>query len=146
MHCILNYPTKNVNANLKMIKDLKKKFPNNIIGYSDHTLPSKDISPCSIAYLLGARVIEKHFTLNKKKSGNDHYHSMDLNDANLIINQINNLREYVGYSKSKNFIKTEIKPRKFARRSIVAKVNISKGEKFTKLNITTNDLAMGYHP
>ena len=41
MHCILNYPTKNFNANLKMIEDLKK-FPN-IIGYSDHTLPSKDI-------------------------------------------------------------------------------------------------------
>ena len=66
MHCILNYPTKNSNANLKMIEDLKKKFPNIIIGYSDHTLPSNDISPCSIAYQLGARVIEKHFTFNKK--------------------------------------------------------------------------------
>ena len=67
MHCILNYPTKDIEANLRMIKILKEKFPNNIIGYSDHTLPSNDISPCSIAYSLGARVIEKHFTLDKKK-------------------------------------------------------------------------------
>ena len=81
-----------------------------------------------------------------KKSGNDHYHSMDLNDANLIINQIKNLREYIGYSKSKNYIKSEIKPRKFARRSIVAKVNILNGEKFTTSNITTKDLVMGCHP
>ena len=88
MHCILNYPTKEFNANLKMIDDLKINFPNNIIGYSDHTLPTKDISPCSIAYQLGARVIEKHFTFNKKKSGNDHYHSIDLKDARLIIDQI----------------------------------------------------------
>lgn len=146
MHCILNYPTKNFNANLKMIKDLKKKFPNNIIGYSDHTLPSKDISPCSIAYQLGARVIEKHFTFDKKKSGNDHYHSMDLNDANLIINQINKLRDYIGYYNSKNYIKTEIKARKFARRSIVAKIDIKKGEKFSTSNITTKRPGNGISP
>ena len=40
MHCILNYPTKDSNANLNMISDLKKKFPKNTIGYSDHTLPN----------------------------------------------------------------------------------------------------------
>ena len=45
MHCILNYPTKDIDANLKMIEIIRKKFPNNIIGYSDHTLHSSDISP-----------------------------------------------------------------------------------------------------
>ncbi len=146
MHCILNYPTKDFNANLKMIDHLKKKFPNNIIGYSDHTLPTRDISPCSIAYQLGARVIEKHFTFNKKKSGNDHYHSMDLKDARLIIDQINKINVYIGSSRSKNFIKSEITPRKYARRSIVAKIDIKKGEKFSKSNITTKRPGNGLSP
>ena len=129
-----------------MIDDLKKNFPNNIIGYSDHTLPTRDISPCSIAYQLGARVIEKHFTFNKKKSGNDHYHSMDLKDARLIIDQINKINVYIGSSRSKNFIKSEITPRKYARRSIVAKIDIKKGEKFSESNITTKRPGNGLSP
>lgn len=146
MHCILNYPTKDSDANLNMIEDLKKKFPKNFIGYSDHTLPSKSISPCSLAYQLGARVIEKHFTYNKKKSGNDHYHSMDYNDAKLMINQINKIYEYIGNIKSKNFIQSELKSRKYARRSIVAKVDIKRGEKFTSQNITTKRPGNGISP
>ena len=146
MHCILNYPTKNFNANLKMISDLKKNFPKSIIGYSDHTLPSNDISPCTIAYQLGARVIEKHFTFNKKKIGNDHYHSMDLKDARKIIHQIDKTIEYIGFSKYKKFIKSEIKARKYARRSIVAKIDIKKNEKFSELNITTKRPGNGISP
>ena len=72
MHCILNYPTKDWNANLSMIADLKKNFPQYIIGYSDHTLPSKEMKNLTTAYILGARVIEKHFTINKKMFGPDH--------------------------------------------------------------------------
>ena len=96
MHCILNYPTKDIDANLKMIEIISKEFPNNIIGYSDHTLPSSDISPCSIAYLLGARVIEKHFTFNKNIKGNDHYHSMNKLDARKILNEIERIRLLLG--------------------------------------------------
>ena len=70
---------------------------------------------------------------------------MDLNDANLIINQIKNLREYIGYSKSK-YIKSEIKPRKFARRSIVAKVNILNGKNLLHQILLQKDLVMGCHP
>ena len=66
MHCILSYPTVDENANLKMILDLKKKFPKFIIGYSDHTVPDKNMLNTSVAYMLGAKVIEKHFTHNKK--------------------------------------------------------------------------------
>ena len=69
LHCILNYPTKVNNANLRMITHLKSKFKRNIIGYSDHTLPTKELDSLIVAYLLWARVLEKHFTLNKKKKG-----------------------------------------------------------------------------
>ena len=58
MHCILNYPTKNEDANLNMITSLKKEFPDCIIGYSDHTLPSKDMQNLLTSYLLGGKVIE----------------------------------------------------------------------------------------
>ena len=85
MHCILNYPTLDKDANLNMISSLKKNFPNNLIGYSDHTLPSMDMKNIVTAYILGARVIEKHFTLNKKLPENDHYHSMDLNDLKSYV-------------------------------------------------------------
>ena len=107
MHCILNYPTKDIDANLKMIEIISKEFPNNIIGYSDHTLPSSDISPCSIAYLLGARVIEKHFTFNKNIKGNDHYHSSYKLDARKILNEIERIRLLLGNALIKNCIKRE---------------------------------------
>ena len=56
LHCILNYPTKNNHANLKMISHLRSNFPKNLIGYSDHTLPSKQMESLTAAYLLGAKV------------------------------------------------------------------------------------------
>ena len=79
LHCVLNYPTPNEHARLKKIEDLREHFPNRIIGYSDHTLPQEMI-PCVSATLLGAKIIEKHFTFDKTLPGNDHYHSMDIND------------------------------------------------------------------
>jgi sialic acid synthase SpsE len=79
MHCVLNYPTMDENANLGMIKDLIKHFPQVVPGYSDHTLPNK-MDICKTATLLGAAVIEKHFTHDKTLPGNDHYHAMDKED------------------------------------------------------------------
>ena len=67
LQCILNYPTKNSDANLNMIKSLQREFPDCISGYSDHTMASNYMQNLITAYLLGAKVIEKHFTLNKKK-------------------------------------------------------------------------------
>ena len=83
LHCILNYPTLDENANLGMIKGLKKAFPKKIIGYSDHTLPKK-MKTLEIATLLGAAILEKHFTHNKSLPGNDHYHAMDKNDLKVF--------------------------------------------------------------
>ena len=85
MHCILSYPTADENASLKMILDLKNKFPKFIIGYSDHTVPDKNMLNATAAYTMGAKVIEKHFTHNKKLKGNDHYHSMNVKDLNYIF-------------------------------------------------------------
>ncbi|MBD1172207.1 N-acetylneuraminate synthase family protein, partial [Pelagibacterales bacterium SAG-MED05] len=96
MHCILNYPTKDWNANLSMITDLKKNFPQYIIGYSDHTLPDTNMLNLTTAYLLGAKVIEKHFTHNKKLKGNDHYHSMDVEDLKNLSKNITHINKILG--------------------------------------------------
>ena len=124
MHCILNYPTKDINANLNMILDLKKKFPKNIIGYSDHTLPDFSMLNISTAYILGAKVIEKHFTYNKRLPGNDHYHSMDVNNLKTITKNINKIDEILGKLDEKKVLQSELKSRKFARRSIVVKKDL----------------------
>ena len=65
LHCILNYPTPIENAHINMIKGLGCAFPNYFIGYSDHTLPDESMTPLLAAWLLGAVVLEKHFTHDK---------------------------------------------------------------------------------
>src|SRR5690606_25694149 len=79
LHCVLNYPTADHEANVGMILGLRRAFADKIIGYSDHTLPN-DMKVCEIATLLGGRIIEKHFTHDKSLPGNDHYHAMDKSD------------------------------------------------------------------
>ncbi len=145
MHCILNYPTLDKDANLNMINSLKKKFPNNLIGYSDHTLPSHDMKNITTAYILGARVIEKHFTLNKKLKGNDHYHSMDLNDLTILSKKIKQINTIIG-NKEKTFLSSEKKSRKFARRSIVAKIKIHKNQIIKKKDLICKRPGTGIEP
>lgn len=135
MHCVLNYPTKNENANLNFISTLKKKFPDYLIGYSDHVSPDNELTSVETAWNLGAQIIEKHFTYDKKKRGNDHYHSADKNDLLNFFKRLKKINELKGnFSKD---LRKEANSIKFARRSIVAKKNIKKGEKFTKDNLTT---------
>ena len=135
MHCILNYPTKDWNANLSMILDLKKNFPQYIIGYSDHTLPDSNMLNLTTAYSLGAKVIEKHFTHNKKLKGNDHYHSMDFKDLKNLSKNIKHINIILGKIGKKKFVKSEVKSRKFARRSIVVKKDLKKNKIITENDI-----------
>tara|TARA_B100002051_G_C16707413_1_gene624610 strand:- start:203 stop:1255 length:1053 start_codon:yes stop_codon:yes gene_type:complete len=146
MHCILNYPTKDYNANLRMIESLKKEFPEFLLGYSDHTLPDKNMQNLCSAYILGANVIEKHFTLNKKLKGNDHYHSMDEKDLKFLSINLNKIRVSLGTFKNKEMIKSEKISKKNARRSIVLKKNILKGQILTKKNLICKRPATGISP
>jgi len=136
MHCILNYPTSNFDANLGMINDIKKNFPNYVIGYSDHTLPDKYMNNLNVAFSLGAKVLEKHFTLNKRLKGNDHYHSMDFEDLKKLRANINQTINLIGSgNQKKTAIKVENKSRKNARRCIAAKMNLKKGSILKEQNL-----------
>ncbi|MBN1523563.1 MAG: N-acetylneuraminate synthase family protein [Spirochaetales bacterium] len=126
LHCILSYPTNYEDANLNRILHLKKAFPECSIGYSDHTPPDKNMLVTTVAYSFGATIIEKHFTLNKNIPGNDHYHAMDSDDLRCLCKNISFLSKILSKNE-KNFLKCEEIPRRFARRSIVAKRDLSSG-------------------
>ena len=145
MHCILNYPTKDNDANLSMITSLQKEFPDCVSGYSDHTLPSNDMQNLTTAYLLGAKVIEKHFTLSKKMLGNDHYHSLNKKDLILFNKKINFIRTTLG-SNQKHYLKSELKSRRNARRSIVLNTNLSKGKKIKTEHLICKRPGIGLSP
>lgn len=144
LHCVLNYPTPDENANLGMIRGLKKAFPSNLIGYSDHTLP-KNMKTLEIATLLGSVVIEKHFTHDKNLPGNDHYHSMDKKDLNLFNNRLDVIFNLIGGFKVEA-LPDESSARENARRSLVAAKSINKGEVITLDHLTFKRPAHGVSP
>ena len=144
MHCVLNYPTPDENANLGMIAGLKKEFPDNIIGYSDHTLP-KEMKVCEMATILGAVIIEKHFTHDKSLPGNDHYHAMDKEDLNKFKASLETTFKILGSFKIESLADEE-KSRLNARRSLVAAKDISKGKIIEKSDLTFKRPAHGISP
>ncbi len=144
MHCVLNYPTLDKNANLGMIKDLIGKFSGTIPGYSDHTLP-RDMEALKIAHLLGAVVLEKHFTHDKTLPGNDHYHAMDKEDLKLFFRKMEEVYDFIG-SQQKAPLETEEISRNNARRSLVASKKIEKGEIVDQSHLTWKRPAHGISP
>lgn len=144
LHCILSYPTNNIDANLGMIRDLQNNFPNIKIGYSDHTRPGKMNIP-NLAFVMGCVLIEKHFTFNKKLKGNDHYHSADKNDLANLRKSLKEVQLIMGLNKKK-VIPAEKKSRIFARRSIVANKFIVKNKKITFKDLTFKRPGTGIEP
>lgn len=145
MHCVLSYPTKDEDANLLMIKDIKEQFEGYDIGYSDHTKPDDKMLILTTAYLYGANIIEKHFTLDKTLTGNDHYHAMDVEDVKTFNENIELINKIKG-KKVKQPLVCESLSRKEARRSIVASKDIKKGEEITRDNITFKRPGTGISP
>ncbi|ALV23650.1 N-acetylneuraminate synthase [Campylobacter iguaniorum] len=144
LHCVLNYPTKDKNANLGMILDLKARFPDKLIGYSDHTLP-KNMRVCEMAVLLGSVIIEKHFTHDKSLQGNDHYHAMDKDDLKQFRYNLDSAFEILGEFEVKS-IEDEEPARKNARRSLVSAKSIKKGDIITDDCLTFKRPAHGISP
>jgi N-acetylneuraminate synthase len=145
LHCVLEYPTPFAHANLNRIVTLKNKYPDIIIGYSDHTKPDEDADVIKTAYNLGAVVVEKHFTLDKSLPGNDHYHAMDPKDAIKIISGIDFINSLRG-SYDIKCLDTELNSRQNARRSLVANCNIEKGDIINREMLTFKRPGTGISP
>ncbi|MBM77128.1 MAG: acetylneuraminic acid synthetase [Crocinitomicaceae bacterium] len=144
MHCVLNYPTPNEHANIAMIKDISNNFPKAVTGYSDHTLP-ESMDTCLYAWILGAKIIEKHFTHDKSLPGNDHYHAMDKEDLKLFWKKVKHAEVLLGQEKITS-LPSEEPARKNARRSLVASCDISAGTKIDYNHLTWKRPAHGISP
>lgn len=144
LHCVLNYPTPDVQANLGMILDLKTRFPDNLIGYSDHTLPA-DMKVCEMATMLGSRIIEKHFTHDKSLPGNDHYHAMDKADLRRFVQNLERMQTILGSFELKA-LEAEEAARRHARRSLVAAREIAQGAIVEADDLTFKRPAHGIAP
>ena len=143
LHCVLNYPTERKHANLNRIKFLKEKFKDCIIGYSDHTLP-ENLNCLISSVLLGSRVIEKHFSLDKNLSGNDHFHSFDPSDLKRFKKIISNFLVLLGDGSAS--VNTQEISRKNARRSCVSFGLIKKNSLITREMITFKRPGIGVQP
>lgn len=144
LHCVLSYPTQVKDANLQRITKLRTKYPNVVIGYSDHTQPQDSTLACPISVAYGARIIEKHFTLNKLLDGDDHYHAVDPNGLKQLVRDCH---DAMTMTKPANEMKeSEIPARTYARRSIVAAKNLAAGTTITNEDIDFKRPGTGMSP
>lgn len=145
LHCVINYPAPLTEINMNVVETLKKEFPEAIIGYSDHTAEALD-APLA-AVVKGAKVIEKHITLDKKMEGPDHFFALNpqelkemvcaVRDAEQKIksNQKVNLNQVVLGSFEKKINASEEYLRNFAYQTIITSAPIKKGELIGKNNL-----------
>lgn len=145
MHCVLEYPTPYEHANLNKITALKQRYPELVIGYSDHTKPDDCADVIKTAYLLGAQVVEKHFTLDKSLPGNDHYHAMDALDAEKILSGIRFIDRLRG-SGDIRCLPGEEAARTNARRSLVSAAFIKAGTIIRREQVTFKRPGTGIAP
>lgn len=145
LHCVLSYPTRPQDANLRVIQTLKQIFPDVKVGFSDHVAPDPSMTTLSTAYILGAEVIEKHFTLDKTLPGNDHYHSGDPTDFKKAVANFKLINQLLG-NPEKTVLKCEEIPRREARRSLVLKRTLHQNDVITAKDLIPKRPGTGISP
>lgn len=141
LHCNTEYPTPMEDVNLKAMITMEKEF-SLPVGYSDHT---QGIEIPVAAAALGACVLEKHFTLDRGMEGPDHQASLEPEELKAMVAAVRNVEEALGSGK-KEPSQSEQKNRAVARKSIVAKCRIKKGERFSEENLTVKRPGTGISP
>ena len=142
LHCNTEYPTPMKDVNLLAMLTIKNKF-NVEIGYSDHTL---GIEVPTAAVALGAKMIEKHFTLDRSLPGPDQLASLEPLELKAMVASIRNIELAISGNGIKEPSSSELKNMEIARKSIVAKTAINKGDVFSESNITTKRPGNGISP
>ena len=142
LHCNTEYPTPFQDVNLLAMLSIKNKF-NVEIGYSDHTL---GIEVPIAAVALGAMMIEKHFTLDRSLPGPDQLASLEPLELKAMVASIRNIEIAISGNGIKEPSSSELKNMVIARKSIVAKTAIKKGDIFSESNITTKRPGNGISP
>ena len=141
LHCNTEYPTPMEDVNLKAMLTIREELGVNI-GYSDHTL---GIEVPIAAVAMGATVIEKHFTLDRTLTGPDHAASLEPHELKSMVTAIRNIKKAMGDGIKKPS-PSETRNIPIARKSIVAKKPIKKGERYSEENITVKRPGTGISP
>lgn len=130
MHCVSLYPTAAKDCNLRQIQTLSSLYPDIIWGFSDH---SQGPLAATLAVTMGAKIIEKHFTLDHEMAGPDHWFSMDVTEMSQMVKDIRFAEEAFGDG-DVTPAEAEIAERAIRRRRVVAKKDLAAGE---SLNLDT---------
>lgn len=141
LHCTTAYPTPIEDVNLRAMISIQQRFGVQI-GYSDHT---QGIEVAIAAASLGASIIEKHFTLDRNLPGPDHNASLEPQELSAMIKAIRNIEIALGDG-NKRVMPSESLNRNIARKSIVAKRKILRGEILTEENMTQKRPGNGISP
>ena len=141
LHCNTQYPTPYTDVNLRAMDTLRARYGVEV-GYSDHTA---GIEVPIAAVAMGATVIEKHFTLDKTMEGPDHKASLEPHTLKAMVDSIRHIECALGNGE-KTASASEAPNKAVARKSIVAKCDIQKGDILTAQNITTKRPGNGISP
>ncbi len=141
LHCTTSYPTNMDEVNLNAMVSIGKEFDVNI-GYSDHT---QGIEVSIAAVALGATIIEKHFTLDRNLPGPDHKASLEPRELTVLVQAIRNIETAMGDG-VKRPMKSELANMNAARKSLVARQRIQKGDVFTVDNLDAKRPGSGISP
>lgn len=123
LHCTSAYPTLPQDANIKFLQFLQKRY-NCLVGFSDHTM---SVSIPATAVALGARIIEKHFTLSRAMEGPDHKFALEPDELKQLVKNIRDTEQSLGNGKSKKILPVENKFKKKIMMKIVAGEDVAVG-------------------
>jgi len=142
LQCTASYPAKFEKLNLNVITSLREKYPNNVIGFSGH---DNGISMAVVAYALGARVIEKHFTLNRAMKGTDHAFSLEPIGLQKMVRDLKRASVALGDGVKKIYDEEKAPLRKMGK-MIVAALDLPAGHKITESDLDFRSPADGLQP
>jgi len=144
LHCNLSYPTPIKEANLRRIEAIQNEFPDAVLGYSDHTQPQDSELACPLSVALGVRIVEKHYTLNKYLREDDHYHAADQDG---LARLVKNCQDAFSMTNAyREMTESEEGARQYARRSVVAAIDLSEGTVLTEKHIDYKRPGTGVSP
>lgn len=142
LQCTASYPAKYEHLNLRVISMLRERYPENVIGYSGH---DNGIAMALVAYTLGARVIEKHFTLNRTMKGTDHAFSLEPQGMHKMVRDLNRASVAMGDG-NKVIYELEKSPVRKMGKMIVAARNLAEGQILNESDFEYRSPADGLPP
>lgn len=128
LHCVATYPSPMNEMNLKTIPTLKQLYPEAVVGFSDHSL---GVTAAVAAVALGARIVEKHVTYDKRAEGPDHWFSLDMNDLKTLVTAVADAHSALGHPRNR-VLDCEKATRPRSTRSIIAARDLPAGHVLEK--------------